>query len=95
MTTKENSTDPTRSFADSNIVWLDGTETFAGLKASEILVFEFLSVEGPARSTTVQRRVPIAPRTVRRALSELCTAGIIESRPDPNSPNGSIFEVNE
>ena len=77
MTTNKTSTDPNRLFTDSEIVWLDGSETFAGLTASEILVCEFLAEEGPARSTTVQRQVPIARRSVRRALASLKTDGLV------------------
>jgi DNA-binding MarR family transcriptional regulator len=85
--------DPDRAVDDSPIVWLDRSEAFSSLTATEIIVYEYLAEEGPARSTTVQYCVPLSDRSIRRALSSLCADGLAESRPDPNSPNSSIVSL--
>ena len=87
--------DPDRSVDDSPIVWLDRSEAFSNLTATEILVYEYLAEEGPARSTTVQHCVPLSDRSIRRALSSLCDDGLAESRPDPDAPNNSIVSLTD
>lgn len=82
---------PNRSFADVNLVWLDGSETFASLAASEVIVYEFIAKVEPVHSSDIQRTACVEKRTARDALQTLRETDLIEKQTDPNHPNNPVY----
>lgn len=64
---------------------LDCPDPVADLPPSAKLVYFLVCVRGPLTTTALQQW--LAPSTVRWAVGELESAGVVETRPAPETPN--------